>query len=174
MNTGSIDISINNITTVGTAGRVIFLNKKNTVFFEEQDKVLWTITNEVLEGICFIEYMLDIENQLFYFSDNNSEVLVKICTSNGVFETIKLNRTEKDDSDFYRSSFFPNQDGCLFVYEGGLIQFNNDGTMQWYKEHQYYDWFFTGINNGYALYESEHDGKWGYQIKTGEKKQFDF
>lgn len=166
MSVRHIDLSKNELIIVDNISHLKLDNHNYIIIFKKQEEILWVRECLYLKGVCDVVYWAN--HKVCLFSDEQGESIIKISLENGICNIIeKLNREDNEDPDFYRSDFVDIDDGCLFVYEGGLIKFDLNINVSWHIRHQRIDWFFTGIRNGSARYENEYDGEWGYRLADG-------
>jgi|LSQX01.2.fsa_nt_gb hypothetical protein len=121
-----------------------------------------------IDDIVFMEYCYFQQSTSLIFSDLYGLTVYYVSFKHRIAKKIEqLNRKENDDRGFCQIRFVEIPNGCIFVYEAGIICFDNLGNVKWHNKHQRYDWIFIGIENGFAMYESEMDGKWGYSLDDG-------
>jgi hypothetical protein len=170
MNDGRIDLSVDKVIKITDLEHLEINNKDYTLTFKRNGVVIWKKDYQTLQWIGFIVYWIEKRHKIFLFCNDDGLCVYRLSLEIGVFdEIVQLNRNERDDPDFYRNDFVSIENGCLFIYEGGLVKFNTFGDVCWKITHQYIDRFFTGIRGKYILYESEHEGKWAYHIDSGER-----
>lgn len=113
-------------------------------------------------------YFIAVDDEFVYVSGESSERIWILNIGSGDYRGVDLNRKEANDSDFYRQNVVPTESGLLFVYEAGILLLRQ-GNLCWSVEHDRIDWFFKFIDGRVAIYESEHEGLWGYSLETGER-----
>lgn len=122
---------------------------------------------DIFSSLSLIYYLND---EIIIFLDEDSKYLINMKLSNGeITSIIELNRDDNEDSKYFHSKFYLINNGIILIYEEGIIKFDLKGRIGWKHNHKYFDWHFVGIRQDKIYYESEFDGKWCYEVKTGIK-----
>lgn len=72
-----------------------------------------------------------------------------------------------------RRSRFLSEPGPVFIFEHGLLVFDENGQLRWSLNNLKLDQFFQQIRDGKIVYSSEHCGKWAYDLATGQRTTLD-
>jgi hypothetical protein len=172
MITGEIDLTNKNYIDIGNTGQLVFLIKEKSFQLIKNKVLIWSNTYQFLQYFCFLVYCYCVKTNISLFCDSYGLFVYILSLKDGIIiDEIKLNRNELDDSGMYRNDFIALENGCLLVYEGGIIRFDLEGKLLWQRKHNQIDKIFTSISNGYAWYESEFEGEWGYNLVDGAKKR---
>lgn len=58
------------------------------------------------------------------------------------------------------------------VYEGGILLFNEDGSLRWRQDHLKLDWEFQTLTDVGVVYQDAQGTRWIYGIKDGSRGEF--
>lgn len=169
MNVGEVDITENPIINLGQFGHLRFaLN--DGLYYESNHVTRMLEIPNLVNHSYFIHYWYNVNSGIVLLCDSYGLEVIRIDIYAGRARVVaKLNRTCDDDSGVYRTEFIDLPSGCIFVYEGGIIAFNEKAEINWRVDHQYIDRLLVGVREGCAWYESEHEGTWGYRLVDGKK-----
>jgi hypothetical protein len=167
---GSLYLPDENIIKISNETKIKIDKKNKCLSFEGVGADNVNVELKAIDDITFMEYCYFPQGTSLIFSDLYGFTIYHVSFKDGnAKETEKLNRKENDDRGFCQIRFVEIANGCICVYEAGVLCFDNLGNVIWHNKHQRYDWMFTGIKNGFAIYESEDEGKWGYSLSNGRK-----
>ena len=71
---------------------------------------------------------------------------------------------------FYFLEAFTLGDGMALIYEGGVLYFNEDGSLRWRQDHVKLDWLFQGITENGVRYKDFFGNEWIYNTNNGDRR----
>jgi hypothetical protein len=169
MTIAETDLSRSSVLKLGNQGELYFLRGEGSLYHKFDDITKKFQLPDLVDESCFIDYWFNECLGVVLLCDSEGLKLFCLDLLDERGQTIPLNRSEMDDSGVFRQQFVDSREGPLFVYEGGLISFNQKGAVRWRVDHQQMDRVFVGIRDACAWYESEYEGSWGYRLSDGKK-----
>lgn len=169
---GSLYLPDENIINVSEETKIKIDKKNKCLKFQSVNSDTVNVDFKEIDDIDFMEYCYFPQNKSLILGDLYGFTIYHVSFRDGNTKEIdKLNRKENDDRGFCQIKFIEISTGCICVYESGVLCLDIFGSVMWHNKHQRYDWVFTGIENGFVMYESEDDGNWCYSLNDGRKME---
>lgn len=118
------------------------------------------------------EFCCHKDGALFVSTESSDHVWVIdvhfALTSNNDVREHRLKRLSTDPTGLAFSRFFEVDSLTVFVYESGLICFENNGEVRWRTDHVRLDHYFDNLIGGKVIYvDSEGTKVFQYDVVTG-------
>jgi hypothetical protein len=92
-----------------------------------------------------------------------------------VSEHVEISATlfnrENTEAGFHFLKAFTLDDGVALIYEGGVLYFNDDGSLRWRRDHKKLDLLFENLTEGGVRYKDLFGNEWVYNTNNGDRRK---
>ncbi|MGY8770153.1 MAG: hypothetical protein ACKVH8_17185 [Pirellulales bacterium] len=166
MSVGEMDLLKCSTIPVGPDLYITLNSKDTTISLHSHSELRWLVKTELLREINFVSFWCT-ENKLL-LCDNYGLDIFSIVIETGVSEVV-LTLQHRDETGVYRTKFVEVDQGCLLVYERGLISFDLNCKVRWEIDIPMLDTLFQGAIENEILFYSEFEGETRYSLYDGMK-----